>query len=151
MNPKMIKIQNDVQILHYDQVHDFFADKTMALNVTTNQNESLEINFDIITNFIDGMITQPNLYGLLTSPNGRQWQLRYIGQRKAKGIKQRMYQHLVKKHKNTGAQLEKVKKELNDGKYIGVKLASVTPDELRHYYEEKLLQDIPALDWNVQR
>lgn len=151
MTPENINIINDNFLLHYNKVLQYFNDKNNVLNITVMNGGNLEIDFNVIKDFIDKMSDKPNLYGLLTKTNGSDWNLRYVGQRKAKDITQRLRQHLIKKNQKTGAQLDKVKKELNSNVQLGIKLTSISPDELRHYYEEKLLKDIETLDWNIQK
>ena len=151
MNPQYINIINDSLLLHYDKVLQFFKDKENVLNVTIEKDKELKIDFDILSDFIDKMPNKPNIYGLLTKTSGADWKLRYVGQRKAKDIKQRLKHHLIKKHQKTGAQLDKVKKELESNVQLGIKLTCILPDQLRHYYEEKLLHDIKTLDWNIQK
>jgi len=151
MNPKYINVINDSKLLEYNKVLKYFIDTTNVLNVTVKNKNSLEIDFNIIRAFIENMPTKPNIYGLLTKTSNSQWKLRYVGQRKSKDITQRLRQHLITKHSKTGSQLEKVIKELKNDVQLGIKLISVMPDELRHYYEEKLLRDIKTLDWNIKK
>jgi hypothetical protein len=144
-----IIIENQ-EILSYSKALNYFKEKQNVLKISENINGQNVINFSIVNNFINGLEIKPNIYGLLTkNVNDEIWTLRYIGQRKSKDIKQRLYQHLLKKHINTGAQLNKINSELAIGKEIGIKLLCVYPDELRQYYEEKLIKDI-KLDWNIQ-
>lgn len=150
-NVEKIIIEN-IELLNYDKVLFFFRDKINVLKVSNNYNGKNQIDYNIINNFLENIESQPNIYGILTKfPNETNWKLHYIGQRKSKDIKQRLYQHLIKKHQNTGAQLDKVNIELMKEKEIGIKLMSILPDELRHYYEERLLKDIDSLDWNIQK
>lgn len=151
MKPEYLNVTNNLGMLSYDKMLEYFKDKNNVLNVTIKNDGGLDIDFNIIKSFIDKMSSKPNIYGLLTKTDGSDWNLRYVGQRKAKDIKQRLKQHLIKKDQKTGAQLDKVKKELKSNVQLGIKLASVLPDELRHFYEEKLLQDIETLDWNIQK
>ncbi|AOW16725.1 hypothetical protein LPB03_04255 [Polaribacter vadi] len=65
---------------------------------------------------------------LYEKKNKKEWELKYIGQRKSKFIKDRLRQHLFKKHNKTGTQLDKVLLELKKVNEIGIKLFSVIPD-----------------------
>jgi|LakMenEpi03Aug12_release.lakeMendotaPanAssembly.Ray.scaffolds.fasta_scaffold880501_1 hypothetical protein len=151
MNPEYININNDSTLLQYDKVLKYFSDTKNVLNTTVKNEDYLEIDFNIVRDFIEKMTTKPNIYGLLTKKDNSEWELRYVGQRKSNDITQRLRQHLITKHERTGSQLEKVKKELESNIQVGIKLTSVLPDKLRHYYEEKLLHDIQTLDWNIQK
>lgn len=150
MNAEHVHIENDSQILNYTRVLDFFKDNSNVLNVTISKNDTLDVDFSLVNKSIDNMSSLPNLYAIYTMNENKIWLLRYIGQRKSKDIKQRLRQHLKKRHINTGSQLDKVKSELNLAVQVGIKLVSIRPDELRHYYEEKLLNDL-STDWNRQR
>tara|TARA_R100000278_G_C5429162_1_gene149468 strand:- start:273 stop:716 length:444 start_codon:yes stop_codon:yes gene_type:complete len=135
------------EILKYSEVEKHFADK---LNVIRISNNGI-VDFSIINDLIKTAEAKPNIYGILTKkPNEQKWELKYIGQRKSKYIKDRLRQHLVKKHEKTGAQLERVNNELKNGNEIGIKLFAVEPDELRQFYEQKLLNNIDTL-WNKHK
>ncbi|WP_276976558.1 hypothetical protein [Flavobacterium filum] len=151
MTPEYINISNDSKLLQYDKVLAYFSDTANVLNVTIKNEDYLEVDFSIVKEFIENMTNKPNIYGLLTKSNNSDWKLRYVGQRKSKDITQRLRQHLIYRNKKTGSQLEKVKNELQANVQIGIKLTSVQQDKLRHYYEEKLLQDFQTLDWNIQK
>ena len=151
MTPEYINISKDSELLDYNKVLEYFQDNKNVLNVTVIKDTNLEIDFNIIKDFINKMSNRPNLYGLLTKTFESDWNLRYIGQRKAKEITQRLRTHLIYKNQKTGAQLDKVKNELNSNVQIGIKLICILPDELRHYYEEKLLNEIKTLDWNIHK
>jgi len=146
-----MKIQNlnipESKVLQFDTVKAYFNDLTNVLKVSDNG----EIDFTIIKNIIDKASVKPNIYGILVKDKSSKiWELKYIGQRKSKDIKARLRQHLIKKDYRTGAQLDKVTKCLNDNMDIGIKLFAIEPDELRQYYEEKLLKSITNLSWNKQ-
>ena len=134
--------------LNYNSVLNHFANNSNVLKISVNNH----IDFSIVTNFIKIAENKPNLYGILIKiPNGKKWDLKYIGQRKSKYIRDRLRQHLVKHHPKTGAQLKKVLIELEKGMEIGIILFAVKPDELRQYYEQKLIVNSKAELWNYQR
>lgn len=135
------------EILKYSEVEKYFLDELNIIKISDNG----MIDFSIIIDLIKTAEAKPNIYGILIKkPNGKKWELKYIGQRKSKYIKDRLRQHLVKKHKKTGAQLERVNIELKDGNEIGIKLYAIQPDELRQFYEQKLLNNIETL-WNKHK
>ena len=82
--------------------------------------------------------------------DSNKWNLRYVGQRKSSYIKQRLKEHLVKKHEKTGSKLSKIDDELFQGNEVGIKLMRIEPEELRLYYESKLLANT-ELDWNIHK
>ncbi len=150
---KKVKLQIKEDLLDIDKVNSFFLDKTEVLKVS----ESGKINFDIIVDYFKSNYkrrdNRPNLYGLLTKePNIKDWQLRYVGQTKAKDIRQRLRAHLFKRNNRTGAKLASVNNALENGLEIGIKLMIINPEELRSYYEAKLLnlQEL-NLDWNIHK
>ncbi|WP_115124738.1 hypothetical protein [Marinirhabdus gelatinilytica] len=135
------------EILKYQEVEDFFVNNENVILVSRNG----AIDFSIVTELIKQAESKPNLYGILTKKQfENNWKLQYIGQRKAKYIRDRLRQHLIKKDIRTGAQLERVNQELKNGGDIGIKLFSVKPDELRQFYEQKLMNKIETL-WNKHR
>ncbi len=143
---RIIIPEND--ILKYNKIEKYFNDKNNVLKVSKNN----KIEFELIQNLIDNSEFKPNLYGILIKElNSEEWELKYIGQRKSKFIKDRLRQHLIKKHIKTGAQLDNVNRSLKIGRQIGIKLFAVEPDELRQYYEQKLLQNIQNVNWNKQK
>ncbi|AVR46025.1 hypothetical protein C7S20_12600 [Christiangramia fulva] len=142
---KLIIPENDV--LNYQEVENYFNNNQNILQVSKNK----EIDFSIISKLINDSFPKPNIYGIFIKDSEEvEWTLKYIGQRKSKYIKDRLRQHLIKKHKRTGAQFDRVKIELKAGKEIGIKLYSIKPDELRQFYEQKLLNNLDCL-WNCQR
>ena len=74
----------------------------------------------------------------------------YVGQRKSEKLRERMRQHLVKKHGKTGSQLRCVQRAVADGKKIGLSYVLVQPEALRHYVEESILaaRTDGELPWN---
>lgn len=144
--PKRVEIE-DLSLLQYDKVKSYFEDAQDVLQVSNSGKIDI-VNFNkLLTSFS----SQPNVYGLLTRGKiDSKWRLRYVGQRKSKGIRQRLREHLFKCAEKTGSQLKNVQDELSKGNEIGLKLLSVNHDELRHFFESRLINDIET-DWNTQR
>lgn len=91
------------------------------------------------------------VYALFTKSLGKnKWQLKYIGQTWSKYSRSRITNHLITKHKNTGAKLEVVKKSVQNGEYIGIVFIEVKPSELRHFLEEKLISKYKP-EWNQHK
>ncbi len=90
-----------------------------------------------------------NVYALWSRDQGTDyWRLQYIGQRKSKGIRERLCQHLFSKDRRTGAQLENVQMCLKNDQDIGVSVVHVAPDEVRSAIEELLIKSNKP-NWNV--
>lgn len=106
------------------------------------------INEDLLSNLADC----GNLYALFVGKCG-QWTPMYVGQRKHEKLRERMRQHLVKKHKDTGSQLQKVQREVAAGKKIGISYVLIKPEALRHYVEESIIaaRTEGELPWNMHQ
>jgi len=90
-----------------------------------------------------------NVYAIFTASNPHNnFSLRYIGQSKAKLAKARLTNHLIKKHKNTGAKLGEIIKHVKTGGIVKVSWINIHPESLRHYIEEELIGKHPEADWN---
>jgi len=135
-----------LESLGYDEVLAYFKDTSTVLPVSV----AGEILFEErVVPALNSNAHWPNLYGIYVREKyGRVWKLKYIGQRNSKEIRQRLREHLVKSHGKTGSQRANVQNELGKGCIIGLKLAWIQPDELRHYYEARLLQDMKPIEWN---
>ncbi len=84
--------------------------------------------------------SKAGVYALFTRcSNKKKWELKYIGQTASKHSRTRITNHLITKHKDTGAKLETVRKEVQSGKHVGITFVEVQPPELRHFLEEKLI------------
>ena len=91
------------------------------------------------------------VYALFTkSLDKNKWQLKYIGQTWSKHSRSRITNHLITKHKDTGAKLEVVKRSVQNGEYIGIVFIEVKPSELRHFLEERLIS-IHKPEWNQRK
>jgi hypothetical protein len=76
-----------------------------------------------------------NLYAFYFFESG-DWVLKYIGQSKGEYFYQRMKQHFFQPHPKTNSIYNKIMNE----KKIAVKSICVNPEELRQYYEQRLIQ-----------
>ena len=45
--------------------------------------------------------------------------------------------------------LDKIKVHVGSGGFVGVSWASIEPEALRHYVEERLIERHPESDWNT--
>lgn len=89
-------------------------------------------------------------YAIFTKKDDDKWCLRYVGQTKIDLARTRLTHHLISKHEITGAKLKLVRKAVNGGLQLGLKLIHVEPTALRHYIEEEILKESTdgSLDWN---
>lgn len=94
-----------------------------------------------------------NIYAIWSKKkSGSRWKLKYVGQRSRLAIKQRLREHLFWKNKQTGSQLENVRKEIKGKHIIGITTIDVYPDELRSSLEERLIRTVPDNKelWNIK-
>lgn len=91
-----------------------------------------------------------NIYALFISEphNDESFNLQYIGKTTRKLARQRLRNHLIKKHEKTGAKLDNVKESVLRGCKLKVSFISVTPESLRNYVEEELINRNPNATWN---
>ena len=94
-----------------------------------------------------------NIYFILSNN-----ELKYIGQRQAKGIRTRLDQHLFGKsfslnennvQNGTISKWDKVEEEINNGNTITFKSILIEPDSLRTTIELELISRLKP-DWNIQ-
>ena len=94
-----------------------------------------------------------NIYMIFSNGN-----LKYIGQRQAKGIKTRLDQHLFGKsysvdennvQNGTISKWNLIKKEVDNGNTITFKTVLVQPDSLRTTIELELIRKLSP-EWNIQ-
>ena len=72
-----------------------------------------------------------------------------FGQSKSDGLRNRCYQHLVKKHRKTGSKLNDVRKSVSEGRKVAVAYVMVRPESLRHFVEDTIIAAESAqLTWN---
>lgn len=110
-----------------------------------NSDEISEMNREVL----DRLANKGNVYAIFLSSD-EEWVAVYVGQRKSEKLRERMMQHLVKKHKKTGGQLANVQCAVAEGKRIGISYVLIEPSSLRHYVEESIIvaRGDGELPWN---
>ena len=104
-----------------------------------------EINSEILKSISH----KAGVYAIFSrNSSNENWQVKYIGQTTKQFSKQRLTNHLITKHRNTGAKLAKVKLSIASGKQVGFSFLQIEPAELRHFVEEKLIKSQEILEWN---
>lgn len=74
----------------------------------------------------------------------------YVGQSSSSYSRQRLINHFLRKHKKTGAQLEKVMKAVENGNKIGVSFLRIEPPYMRKPFEDWLISNNrDKLIWNI--
>lgn len=92
-----------------------------------------------------------NLYTIYTRNFiSDKWLPVYVGESKSEGMRERITQHLIYKHSETGSKLNNVKKIVRNGGKIGLSLLKVEPESLRLYVEEYIINNSgqDKLVWN---
>jgi hypothetical protein len=90
-----------------------------------------------------------NLYAIFTSKDGTSESvLRYFGKTTKKLARQRVTNHLFRKHEKTGSKLAQVIAHACDGGTVEIAWIEVHPESLRNYLEEELILRHPEADWN---
>lgn len=90
-----------------------------------------------------------NVYAIFVRQSGAEsYQLRYIGKTTNKLARQRIMNHLIKKHTKTGAMLDKVKEVVGAGGGVSISWVKIEPESLRNYLEEELIKRHPEACWN---
>lgn len=91
-----------------------------------------------------------NVYAIfVANKDSSEYSLVYIGQTKSRGARSRLTNHLIKKHKKTGAKLNNVIDHVQAGGHIKISWVSIDPVSLRHYVEEELIKKHKQnLAWN---
>lgn len=90
-----------------------------------------------------------NVYFLFTARKGQSdYRLRYIGKTTGDLARQRLRNHLFKKHSGTGAKLENVKSHVLSGGELQIAWVLIDPESLRNWAEEELISRHREADWN---
>jgi hypothetical protein len=98
---------------------------------------------------LDAISGTANVYAIFTAPNSASsFSLRYIGKTTRKLARQRIRNHLIKKHEKTGAKFQYVKTHVLSGGQIKISWLKIEPESLRNYLEEELINKHKEADWN---
>lgn len=90
-----------------------------------------------------------NVYMLFTAKkDSEDYRLRYIGKTTQKLSRQRIRNHLFKKHAETGAKLDNIIQHVQSGGSVKIAWVSIEPESLRNWAEEELISCHPEADWN---
>lgn len=90
-----------------------------------------------------------NIYAIFTAPkNSENFSLRYIGKTTRKLARQRLRNHLIKKHEKTGAKLKNIVQHVQAGGRVKISWLKIEPESLRNYVEEELIKKHKEADWN---
>mgnify|MGYP003662205714 CR=1 len=90
-----------------------------------------------------------NVYAIFTaSKNSERFALRYVGKTTKKLARQRIRNHLIKKHERTGAKLKEVEQHIKAGGKLAISWVGIEPESLRNYIEEELIRRYRGADWN---
>ena len=69
---------------------------------------------------LSGLKGTANIYAIFTkASNASGWEVKYVGQRKAASIRERVSQHLIKKNARTGSKLGEIHESLSKVEKIG--------------------------------
>ena len=90
-----------------------------------------------------------NIYVIYTTDkNSKERVLRYVGKTKRNLARQRLTNHLIKKHKKTGAKLNRVIDHIQSGGSIEIAWVTIEPESLRNYVKEELIKLHQESNWN---
>lgn len=100
--------------------------------------------------FASSLNNRGNVYAILTRESkSDEWGPKYVGQRKADDLGNRMRAHLINKGERTGSKLDDVKRAISEGQEIAVTYIMVHPEALRHFVEETIIaEEEDRLTWN---
>jgi hypothetical protein len=100
---------------------------------------------------LDAISGTVNVYAIFTAPNNASsFSLRYIGKTTRKLARQRVRNHLIKKHEKTGAKFQNVKTHVLSGGQVKISWLEIEPESLRNHLEEELINKHKEADWNRQ-
>lgn len=110
---------------------------------TNRPHESLNADF------LD-RVTHRDLVYAIHLRSTAEWNVVYVGHTQATTSRQRIRNHLFKKHPKTGAQLSKVLDAVRHGSEIGMSFVAVDPPYIRCAVECRVIELLSGtLTWNV--
>lgn len=135
------------------QINDYLVDDKNKKPVIFSSNNVSPWNSDALATenemLLKNASKEANVYMLFTAKNNSAtFELRYIGKTTQKLARQRLRNHLFKKHDDTGAKLEQIISHVTEGGSVKVSWVKVEPESLRNWAEEELISSHPEADWN---
>lgn len=89
------------------------------------------------------------VYSIWVGDDKTDMEIQYIGHANARISRQRLRNHLCKKHKKTGAKLTKVEAALKSNKTIAVSIVEIQPEFMRKAFETWIIgENKEDLPWN---
>jgi hypothetical protein len=128
--------------------HQFFYPNSCSMDYWPTR-EIKSLNNELL----GGLRHRANVYAIFIRSKsiGSEWQIRYVGQRKARELRSRLTQHLIEKNDRTGSKLELVKSAVCQRCEIGISYITVHPESLRLFVEESIIaKHKESLPWNNQ-
>lgn len=90
------------------------------------------------------------IYSIWIGKEKEDLEIKYIGHANGKISRQRIRNHLCKKHGKTGAKLLKVKDALENGANIAISIIEIRPEYMRKAFETWIIQKYKSsLPWNI--
>lgn len=100
-------------------------------------------------NLLKNLSHKASVYAIFTAKeNSEEYHLRYIGKSTKKLVRQRIRNHLIKKHKDTGAKLPQVIEHVKNKGKVKISWVGIEPESLRNFVEEELIQRHKESSWN---
>lgn len=149
-----------MQVPFQNELNVFVGDVDKHLNDERNQKEVCYPNDKISPWESDALIQAnkilfqsvsgaANIYAIFCADkDSENYVLRYIGKSTRKLSRQRLTNHLFKKHEKTGAKLSKVIDHVQAGGKIKIAWLEITPESMRNCVEEELISKHPEAIWN---
>lgn len=136
-----------------DEVNEYLFNIENHTQVEYPASAILPWNSDSLVNTNEKLLSSvsgaANVYAIFTaSKNSENYSLRYIGKTTRKLARQRLRNHLFKKHEKTGAKLSNIIAHIHTGGKVRVSWAQIEPESLRNYIEEEIIAKNTKADWN---
>jgi hypothetical protein len=98
---------------------------------------------------LSSLRNKANIYAIFTKTNDGDWVVKYVGERKAIEMRQRITSHLLTKDIKTGSKLEYVREAVSRGERIGLRFIFLQRDTMRTFVEEEIIsRNKNSLPWN---
>ncbi len=144
-----VKFKTDLIKLDFVRARDILMDlgNISIIKYIDFDHTSFDSNNQELLKAVSG---QPIVYCIWVGKSKSTLKPVYIGHAGSKIARQRVRSHLTKKNERTGAQLNKIKKELKDKKCIGFSKVIIDPPYMRKALEDWLIEnDSKILEWNL--